>query len=363
VAVTLKTANDPVTKLPTTMLASFTPSSGSLAGYAEACGFTEFDWQQTITVLPLPSDIYRMSDLTTPLTAGPGQTGNAPPFYDPVSGGYSYNVTCPNGTISTAYRSAFPFYFAVNGSATDCGTLLANETTATGAQCPALNSPTCTTLSFDDTPHDPCIFGGPNAFTAACNFEAPLNPAFMGFTTALVGVYEDGTASAPLYQWTWQDNNNSSETQKGFGGIYGITVTGTQISNPNPLVPGSGTGGATITSINGVQLPPVVPPNQVATTASGLAYSRVSQTFNGTVTVKNISGSAISGPLQIVFFGMPANVTLVNATGNLSGTPYLTVPAVTSLAPGQSVTVSVQFKNPANAAINITPAIYSGSIN
>jgi hypothetical protein len=59
---------------------------------------------------------------------------------------------------------------------------------------------------------------------------------------------------------------------------------------------------------------------------------------------------------------MPATVTLVNATGKLSGTPYLTVPTA-SLAPGQSVTVGVQFKNPSNATINLTPAIYSGSFN
>jgi hypothetical protein len=119
----------------------------------------------------------------------------------------------------------------------------------------------------------------------------------------------------------------------------------------------------TITSIDGVQLPTAVLPSQVAMTLSGLLYSRVSQTFNGTVTITNIGSSAISGPFQIVFFGMPANVTLVNATGNLSGTPYLTVPAVASLAPGQSATVSVQFKNPSNVTIDSTPVIYSGSIN
>ena len=48
----------------------------------------------------------------------------------------------------------------------------------------------------------------------------------------------------------------------------------------------------------------LLPPSEVATTASGLAYSRVSQTFNGTVTIKNISSSAINGPLQIVFTGL-----------------------------------------------------------
>jgi hypothetical protein len=82
---------------------------------------------------------------------------------------------------------------------------------------------------------------------------------------------------------------------------------------------------------NGVTLPPVVPSSQIDTTASGLAYSRLSQTFNGTVTVKNISSSAVSGPLQIVFFGTPVGVTLTNATANLSSTPYMTVPAIASL--------------------------------
>jgi hypothetical protein len=60
---------------------------------------------------------------------------------------------------------------------------------------------------------------------------------------------------------------------------------------------------------------------------------------------------------------MPTNVTLVNATGNLSGTPYMTIPAVAGLSHGQSVTLSVQFKNTSNATINLSPVVYSGSIN
>lgn len=162
-----------------------------------------------------------------------------------------------------------------------------------------------------------------------------------------------GAPSAPLYQWTWYSNYNGST-----GGVYGV-----QPSNFLPPDPGSGTGGVTVTSINGVQLPSPVTAAQVATTASGLVYSRVSQTFNGTVTLSNVSGSAVSGPLQILFTGMPATVTLANPTRNLWGTPYLTVSSVTSLAPGQSVTVAIQFKNPSNGKINFTPAIYSGSIN
>ena len=110
--------------------------------------------------------------------------------------------------------------------------------------------------------------------------------------------------------------------------------------------------------------PPTVLPSQVATTASGLAYSRVSQTFNGTVTITNISSSAVSGPLQILFTTLPANVTLANATGSVSGAPYLSVPAAAvSLTAGQSTTVSVQFKNPSGVTINSTQVIYSGSLN
>ncbi len=109
--------------------------------------------------------------------------------------------------------------------------------------------------------------------------------------------------------------------------------------------------------------PIVLTANQVSTTASGLVYSRVSKTFSGTVTVKNISASAISGPLQIVFTGLPANVTLVGGDGSLSGAPYQTISGVASLAPAQSATVGVRFSNPTNATIKFTPVIYSGSIN
>lgn len=113
----------------------------------------------------------------------------------------------------------------------------------------------------------------------------------------------------------------------------------------------------------------IVSPDEVATTASGLAYSRVSRTFNGTVTITNIGSSAINGPLQILFTGLPAGVTLANATGEFSGSPYLTITVAGvapggggSLAPGQSATASVQFDDPLFAAIKFTPVLYSGNI-
>jgi uncharacterized repeat protein (TIGR03803 family) len=137
------------------------------------------------------------------------------------------------------------------------------------------------------------------------------------------------------------------------GKLYGTTIGG----GAN-FVPGYGSAGI-VYSLD-VGLSPLLT-SDVATKASGLAYTRVSRTFNGTVTITNISGSTISGPFQVLFTVLTAGVTLANATGVFSGAPYLTT-NVASLAPGQSATVSVQFNNPTFGMINFTPVIYSGSI-
>jgi hypothetical protein len=54
-------------------------------------------------------------------------------------------------------------------------------------------------------------------------------------------------------------------------------------------------------------------------------------------------------------------VTLFNSTGTFNQGPFITIPALVSMAPGQSVTVAVQFSNPSNAVINFTPEFYAGS--
>ena len=114
--------------------------------------------------------------------------------------------------------------------------------------------------------------------------------------------------------------------------------------------------------IHTTDAPVLTPEITIAVNASGLAYSRVSKTYVGAVTLTNTGSASVSGPFQILFTGLTANVTLVNATGTLSGTPYITVSAPASLAPGQSVVVNVQFTDPSNATIHFTPVIQEGSI-
>jgi hypothetical protein len=315
----------------TEMIAIFEPGM-SLQAAAAACGFIGFDWVQRVTSLPTPNP-YRDSH---------GSSLQAP-FYDPPDGGY---ITSPQSQ-QPPFLDATPFYY--NPAYLDTGCVAYTESDG----C----TPIITTLqggrqllAIADAPQDPCLPGGALTFTAYCEFSAAPYNAHLSFTTSLVGIYPGNQPSAPLFSWSWIDNfNGLSSEPVGNGGVS------FSLSTIYPVIPGSGTGGITITVINNIQLPTPLNEGQIYTLASGLAYSRVTQTFNGRVALKNIGETTVAGPLQLLLFKLPGNVTLVNATGNLSGTPYI--------APGQSITVPVQLKNPSNATINIAPAIYSGSLS
>ncbi len=92
--------------------------------------------------------------------------------------------------------------------------------------------------------------------------------------------------------------------------------------------------------------------------SSGLVYRRSDQTFHGTITVTNTTSQVIQGPLQVVLMGLTRDVTLVGASGARGGRPYITS-GITSLAPGASVTVPVQFSNPSNARIGYFVTAFS----
>jgi hypothetical protein len=324
-----------------TINATFTAMLGyTLAQAAQLCGFTGWDWQQSVTSLPLPNPFFQIA---TP----PKQLSAPPPFLDPPPGGYTYNL--PGGDHS------YPFYYDPNS-----GELTGHET--------------ATTLGFADTPADNCLHGGTGA---SCGGKTAPAGKIIGFTTHLVGLVGLGPGYGVQdvgigFSWTSDFNGTSG----------GISVT----KNDNPPDPNSGTGGVTVTNVNeittyqypkglgviGINGVPVSPASstltllaagEVSTTASGLAYSRVTRTFNGTVTITNVSSTPIAGPFQIVLDSLTSGVTLTNATGSFGGWPYITLPSVASLTPGQSASVNVQFRDPSNVTINFSPVPYSGSFN
>jgi hypothetical protein len=141
----------------------------------------------------------------------------------------------------------------------------------------------------------------------------------------------------------------------------GSFACGTQVTGTDGTKTSEGPGQTIANFFNNYVLGPV-PTGEITVTASGLAYSRITKTFNGTITIENVSASSIDGPFQVVFSGLPAGVTVVNPSGTFSGSPYLTVPGAASLAPDQSATFSVQFSDPSDVTISLTPVIYLGSI-
>jgi hypothetical protein len=340
-------------------------SVANLRDAAQACGFIGFNWQQKITELPCPSP-FKAADPANPKlsldnfcpkdSATPGNLKAPPEVNDPPPGGYTYLRTTFGGIYSPG-DYVYPVDVATTpGSklpvpAIDGGEFVVNFR---GLE-----------LRFADGPNDACLptepltpsqrldmrgrrdrrCGGPDS-------TAPEGSS-LKFRTALVGINgdHDHTPSDPLFEWTWTDTNNGS-----VGDINTLSPSG-------PIDPGSGVGFITITSINGVPVPPIIPHSRIATKLIKRDDDDKTETFTADVKITNISKRTISTPssFQIVFNSLPHGVTLLNATGTFNESPYLTVPSVTNLAPGESATVSVQFKNPTDEHIKFTPEVYAGS--
>jgi hypothetical protein len=216
---------------------NFTPQCGgtggnppTLAAAAFYCGFTEFDWQQTFTSDP-PPETTCAAGSTTPLTA-------PPPYNDPPLVGWSYQRP-PNAVM-------FPIYYNLFTAASDPLSLAHNE-------LPTNDPATSTMLSFFDAPGDICLPGLQSAATAAsadalcgapcgstitgAHNRAPAG-SVMAITTHLVGIV--GALPGVAVQDTGIGFNWTS--------TFNGTTGGISVKNSSqPVDPGSGSGGITIT--------------------------------------------------------------------------------------------------------------------
>lgn len=255
---------------------TFTPQGGlTLAQAAQACGFVEFDWQQTITTLPAPSPFLSACS-STPLTAPPA-------FNDPPACGYAYQHP-PNAVMLPVYYNLF----------------------TTGPLSLSGNS-TTTQLSFYDAPADPCLPGTQSASTAAyadticggAGIRAPAGSK-LSFTTHLVGI-QGALPGASVVDtgigFTWTSDFNGTS-----GGIAVLTNPGQAVDS------GSGTGGYTITgytpttTYNGVAVTAINGSNNSFGTsplvASVLPESRSAQpggTVTAFATIINTSSTTVTG--------------------------------------------------------------------
>jgi hypothetical protein len=95
---------------------------------------------------------------------------------------------------------------------------------------------------------------------------------------------------------------------------------------------------------------------------SGFRYDFVHHDFVQTITITNTSGSALLGPLALQLTNLSSNATLANASGtDANGNPYIdfTTPSG-QLAAGQSITVTLYFKDPTLKAITYGTQVWEG---
>jgi Bacterial Ig-like domain (group 3) len=212
-----------------TAIGSFSPQIQGLVTLSEAasiCGFADFNWQQTITAWPSPSNLFQAGNPTA-LTAPPA-------FLDPPLGGYTYG-----------FAGRYPFYYPEGSQSTTCA-----EFNKPGGTCilPVID-PSDTVLSFFDSPKDPCFAGGGGAGTAACNGKTVPAGSSMEFTTHLIGILPGFVANTNCIAlqtcidlgigFSWKDNFNGGKN----GGVFGVTASDV------PVDPTGGTGRITVTSV------------------------------------------------------------------------------------------------------------------
>ena len=275
---------------PTTMNARFRPikadsNAFGLASALQACNYVAFDWQQQITSLACTVWHSLPSGLPSGNLCQDGQAIFAPPaFYD--SPGFNLN-----GNHIDSYPNYYP-WSVVESQETQpspLGSFCINPSVNAGNMSPLepcipLVSPDDNVLAFFDQPVDPHLADP----MVPPSLDLPFG-SYVGFTTKLVAMDQQGL-SHTLNNWNWlSDYNGSSGGVLQFGSI-----------NPNPLDPGNGTGGITITSINGVPTPgvTVTPSPTNVSTAQGMSVAVVvngasgSPTPTGSVTLS--SGDYVS---------------------------------------------------------------------
>ncbi|MFL6414757.1 MAG: lamin tail domain-containing protein [Bryobacteraceae bacterium] len=106
---------------------------------------------------------------------------------------------------------------------------------------------------------------------------------------------------------------------------------------------------------------PLVVSTKVSVQTVGLAYNDNTHRYTGTLVLSNTSTVALRGPIYVGITNLPAAAVLTNKSGTQKGVSFV-VAADSGLAPGQSITVPVEFTNPLKLPLNFSTVIYAGSL-
>ena len=125
-----------------------------------------------------------------------------------------------------------------------------------------------------------------------------------------------------------------------------------------PLQPGTAAG-------NGC--PVVDVSTSVQVTRGGFRRNALTRRFQQSVTLKNVSGTSIAGPVSLVIDNLSANATVFAPSGTTTctapaGRPYININIGSDavMAPGESAVVVLEFVNPTNAGITYATRVLAG---
>lgn len=180
------------------------------------------------------------------------------------------------------------------------------------------------------------------SFTATVDFGDGSGPM-------LATISPDPTTSG-VFQVT------ASHTYTDFG-TFPITVT---ISGPG------GTPNATVTSTATIQPAQVATDvtSQVTVLRGGFYRNRFTGRYSQTVTIKNNTSAAITGPISLALDNLTSGAAAINAAGTTqfatpAGSPYFTV-QTGNLAPGATASLFLQFTYIGGSQIDYTPRVLAG---
>jgi cellulose 1,4-beta-cellobiosidase len=205
--------------------------------------------------------------------------------------------------------------------------------------------------------------------TVTTGGSAPAAPAGLAATAGNAQVTLSWTASSGatsynVYRGTATGAEGASSIATG---ITATTYTNTGLTNGTTYY-------YKVAAVNGVGTSPMsneasAKPASVATnitspvkiTSTNFQYKQSTKTYNSTVTLQNQTQQSIAGPLQLVLTNLPVGVSLSNATGTTSGSPYITVSSQ-ALAVGRSVSVTIRINAQSAGQITYAPLVYSGTL-
>src|SRR3984893_11213757 len=357
--------NDPSTNQPWT-----------LAAAAQACGFFAWDWQQTITKLPLPTPGSLFHAVGSP-------TDSVPPFNDPPPTGWTYQLPSPPKSLDAPRLAVYwdPFNSPNAGPYA-----LSAETSPPG--------PAATQLFFGDAPVDICLPGMQSPATAAladrtkanggCGGPGMRAPAgsTINYTTHLVGLQGLLPGASVVDTGIGFDWTSSYNCTSGGNGA---------IANIQKADPGSGTGGITVTgytattnylgvgvsAVNGSStgassLLAAVPPasHSVQVNATATAFATIINTGTTTASACNISQLGL--PLTFAYQTTDPKTNAVTGTINTpvdiaAGAAQSFVIALTPTATIAPTNAQFFFAcsnaNPAPIVVGLNTLLLSGSTN